>query len=44
MRQEKNFFKEAQLFNKQQLMLPIFCKDKSGNKLSEHVDILQRWK
>ena len=27
-----------------QLVLPIFCKDKSGNILSEHRDILQRWK
>ena len=25
-------------------MLPIFCKDKSGNILSEHGDMLQRWK
>ena len=25
-------------------MLPIFCKDKIGNMLSEHGDILQRWK
>ena len=25
-------------------MLPIFCKDKSGNILSEYRDILQRWK
>jgi hypothetical protein len=36
----RKFFKE----NKQQLVLPIFCKDKSGNILSEHGDILQRWK
>ena len=41
---ETNFFKEAQFFNKQQLVLSIFCKDKSGNILSEHGDILQRWK
>jgi hypothetical protein len=40
----ENFFKEAQSFNKQHLVLPIFCKDKSGNILSEHGDILQRWK
>ena len=40
----RNFFKEGQFFNKQQLVLPIFCKDKSGNILSEHGDILQRWK
>jgi len=26
----RKFFKEAQYFNKQQLVLPIFCKDKSG--------------
>ena len=32
----RKFFKEAQFFNKQQLELPIFCKDKSGNILSEH--------
>jgi len=25
-------------------VLPIFCKDKSGNILSEHGDMLQRWK
>jgi hypothetical protein len=25
-------------------VLPIICKDKSGNILSEHGDILQRWK
>ena len=25
-------------------MLPIFCKKKTGNILSEHGDILQRWK
>jgi hypothetical protein len=35
---------KAQFFNKQQLVLPILCKDKSGNILSEHGDILQRWK
>jgi hypothetical protein len=40
----RKFFKDAQVFNKQQLVLPIFCKDKSGNILSEHTDILQRWK
>jgi hypothetical protein len=40
----RKFFKDAQFFNKQQLVLPIFCKDKSGNILSEHRDILQRWK
>jgi hypothetical protein len=38
------FFKEAQYFNTQQLVLPIFFKDKSGNILSEHGDILQRWR
>jgi hypothetical protein len=43
MRQEK-IFKEAQFFNKQQLVFPAFHKDKSGNILSEHGDILQRWK
>jgi len=37
-------FKEPQFFNKQQLVLPTFCKDKSGNILSDHRDILQRWK
>jgi hypothetical protein len=37
------FFKEAQFFNKQLPNLPICCKDKSGNILSER-DILQRWK
>jgi hypothetical protein len=31
----RKFCKEAQYFNKQQLVLPIFCKDKSGNILSE---------
>ena len=40
----RKFFKEAQFFNKQQLVLPILCKDKSGNILLEHGDILQRWK
>jgi hypothetical protein len=40
----RKFFKEAQFFNKQQLVLPIFCKHKIGNMLSEHGDILQRWK
>jgi hypothetical protein len=40
----RNFFKEAQFFNKQQLVLPIFCKDKSGNILSERGDIRQIWK
>jgi hypothetical protein len=38
------FVKEAHFFNKQQLVLPIFCKGESGNILSEHGDILQRWK
>jgi hypothetical protein len=37
---ETNFFTETQFFNKQQLVLPIFFKD----ILSEHGDILQRWK
>jgi hypothetical protein len=40
----RKFFKEAQFFNKQQMVLPILCKDKYGNILSEHGDILQRWK
>jgi hypothetical protein len=40
----ENFFREAQLFSKQQSTLPNFCKDKHGNILSEHQDILQRWK
>ena len=40
----RKFFKEAQYFNKQQLVLPIFCKAKSGNILSEDRDILQGWK
>ena len=39
----RKFFK-AQFFNKQKLVLPISCKDKSGNILSEHGDILQRWR
>jgi len=34
------FFKEAQFFNKQKLVLS--CKDKSGNISSEHGDILRR--
>jgi len=38
------FFKEAQFFNKQKSVLSIFCKDKSGNILSEHGDILRRWR
>jgi len=25
-------------------MLPIFCKDKNGNILSEHGDIVRRWR
>ena len=25
-------------------MLPVFCREKSGNILSEHGDILQRWR
>jgi len=29
---------------KQKSVLPIFCKDKSGNILSEHGDILRRWR
>jgi len=40
----RKLFKEAQFFNKQQLVLPIFCKDKNGNTLSEHGDILRRWR
>jgi len=35
----RNFFKEAQFFNKQHMVLPIFCKDKSGNILSENGNI-----
>ena len=38
------FLKKLNFFNKQQLVLPIFCKVKSGNILSEHGDILQRWR
>ena len=41
---QENVFKEAQFFYEQQLVLPIFCKDKSCNILSEHGDILQRWR
>ena len=33
----RKFFKEAQF-------LPMFCRDKSGNILSEDGDILQRWR
>jgi hypothetical protein len=40
----RNLFKEVHFFNKQQMMLPIICTDKYGNILSEHGDILQRWK
>jgi hypothetical protein len=40
----RKFFKEAQFFNKQKSVLPIFCKDKSCNILSEHGDILRRWR
>ena len=40
----RKFFKEVQFFNKQQSVLPIFCKNKSGNILSEQEEILQRWK
>jgi len=36
----RKFFKEAHFFNKQKSVLPISCKDKSGNILSEHGDIL----
>jgi hypothetical protein len=43
-KETQKFFKEAQFFNKQQSTLPNFCKDKKGNILSEHQDILQRWK
>jgi hypothetical protein len=39
----RKFFKEVQFFNKQQSVLPLFCKDKNGNTLSEHGDILRRW-
>jgi len=39
----RTFFKEALFFNKQQLVLPISCRDKSVNILSEYGDILQRW-
>ena len=41
---KENFLKKPSFFNKKQLVLPIFCKDKSGNILSEHGDILLRWK
>ena len=44
MQNSRKFVKEAQFFNKQQSVLPILCKDKSGNILSEHGDVLQRWK
>jgi len=40
----RKFFKEAQLYNKQQPILPNCCKDKKGNILSEQQDILQIWK
>jgi len=40
----RHFFKEAQYFNKQKSVLPTFCKDKSGNILSGHGDILRRWR
>jgi len=40
----RKFFKAAQFFNKQKLVFPISCKDKSGNTLSEHGDILRRWR
>ena len=43
-KETQKFFKEAQFFNKQHTTLPNFCKDKYGNILSEHQDILQRWK
>jgi hypothetical protein len=36
----RTFFKEAQFFNKQKSLLPISCKDKSGNMLSENEDIV----
>jgi len=39
---QENFFKEAQFSNKQKSVSPTSCKDKSGNILSEHGDILQR--
>ena len=43
-KETRKFFKEGQFFNKQQTTLPNFCKDKYGNTLSEHKNILQRWK
>jgi len=43
-KETRKFFKEAQFCNKQQPTLPNFCKDKRGNILSEHQDILQSWK
>ena len=39
----RKVFKEAQFFNKQKSLLPVSCKDKSGNILSELGDTLQRW-
>jgi hypothetical protein len=39
----RKFFKEAQFFYNQKSVLPISCKDKSANILSEHGDILRRW-
>jgi hypothetical protein len=35
-KETRKFFKEAQFFNKQQMVLPILCKDKYGNIFSEH--------
>jgi hypothetical protein len=40
----RNFFKESQFLKTQQPVLPMLCKDTKGNMLSEHGDILQRWK
>jgi hypothetical protein len=43
-KETRKFYKETQFFNKQQTTFPNFCKDKYGNTLSEHQNILQRWK
>jgi len=40
----RKFLKEVQFFNKQKSVLPISCKHESGNILSEHRDILRRWR
>jgi len=40
----RKFFKDTQFFIKQKSVLPISCKDKSGNLLLEHGDILRMWR